>query len=209
MRTGRYVVYAAAVAAMLVLALVAVVGLRNDNTVIASPSFTATASPTPTVAATTAPVATASPTPTPATGAITGRLGYPSDFIPTLTVYAINVNDPKIFFSLDVAGFGNPPRPTLPPGVSQPTYTITGIAPGTYYVLAYRNDSNPGIGVYTQYTVNCQQATQGGQFSTPPPACAANDQSLLPVTVRAGETVSRIDITDWVFQQNGYPLRPR
>jgi hypothetical protein len=67
--------------------------------------------------------------------------------------------------------------------VSQPTYTITGIAPGTYYVLAYRNDNNPGIGVYTQYTVKCQQATQ--------------------------ETVSRIDITDWQFQQNGYPARPR
>ena len=209
MRTGRYVVYATAVAAVLVLALVAVVGLRNDNTVVAPPSLTATASPTPTVAVTTAQVATASPTPIPATGTITGRLGYPSDFIPPLTVYAINVNDPRIFFSLDVAGFGNPPRPTVPPGESQPTYTMTGIAPGTYYVLAYRNDNNPGIGVYTQYTVNCQQATQGGQFSTPPPACAANDQSLLPVMVRAGETVSRIDITDWVFQQNGYPLRPR
>jgi hypothetical protein len=51
---------------------------------------------------------------------------------------------------------------------------MTGVAPGTYYVLAYRNDNKPGIGVYTRYTVNCQQATQGGQFSTPAPACAAN-----------------------------------
>jgi hypothetical protein len=142
-------------------------------------------------------------------GAITGRFGYPSDFIPALTVYAISVNDPKVFLSVDFAGVGNPPRPTPPPGVSQPTYTLTGIAPGTYYVLAYRNDQNSGLAAYTRYTVECEQATQGGQFSTPAPACAANDHSLLPVTVRAGETVSRIDITDWVFQQNGYPPRPR
>jgi hypothetical protein len=151
----------------------------------------------------------ASSVPPPTSGSITGVFGYPSDFIPPLTVYAINVADPKVFFSVDFAGVGNPPRPTLPPGVSQPTYTITGISPGTYFVLAYRNDNNPGIGVYTQYTVKCQQATQGGQFSTPAPSCAANDQSLLPVTVHAGETVSRIDITDWQFQQTGYPERPR
>jgi hypothetical protein len=206
MKTGRYVLYAGVVAAVLALALVAGLTLRNDNGVVGPP-----ASPTPTASPTTATsVASSSPTPTAATaGAITGVFGYPSDFIPALTVYAISVEDPKVFFSVDFAGFGNPPRPTLPPGVSQPTYTIAGIAPGTYYVLAYRNDNNPGIGVYTQYTVKCQQATQGGQFSTPAPGCAANDQSLLPVTVRAGETVSRIDITDWVFQQNGYPLRPR
>jgi hypothetical protein len=81
--------------------------------------------------------------------------------------------------------------------VSQPTYTITGVAPGIYYVLAYCNDNNPRLGVYTRYTVMCLQATQGGQSSTPAPACAANDQSLLPVTVHAGETVRRIDIIDW------------
>ncbi len=210
MRTGRYVLYAGVVAAVVVLALVAGLSLRNGSSVVAPPTSTASTSPTPTSSATTgvsaSPVTTAPP---PTLGAITGVFGYPSDFIPPLTVYAISVDDPKAFFSVDFAGFGNPPRPTLPPGVSQPTYTITGIAPGTYYVLAYRNDNNPGIGVYTQYTVKCQQATQGGQFSTPAPACAANDQSLLPVTVHAGETVSRIDITDWQFQQNGYPARPR
>jgi len=179
----------------------------------AAPS-TVASSPTPTSTATTPasapPVGTVSPTPSaPTGGAITGRFGYPSDFIPALTVYAISVNDPRVFFSVESAGFGNPPRPTMPPGVSQATYTLTGIAPGTYYVLAYRNDNNPGLGVYSQHTVKCLQATQGGQTSTPAPACSANDHSLLPVTVRAGETVSRIDITDWVFQQNGYPPRPR
>jgi hypothetical protein len=175
---------------------------------------TVASSTTPTSTATTPasapPVATVSPTPSAPTGsAITGRFGYPSDFMPALTVYAISVNDPRVFFSVEFAGFGNPPRPTLPPGVSQATYTLTGIAPGTYYVLAYRNDNSPGLGVYSQHTVKCFQATQGGQTSTPAPGCSANDHSLLPVTVRAGETVSRIDITDWVFQQNGYPPRPR
>lgn len=204
--TRRSVISAGVVAALLVLALVAGLDLRNDNTVAPPSTPTPTASSTPPlIAGSASPIATASPS----GGAITGRFGYPSDFIPPLTVYAISLDDPKVFFSVDFAGFGNPPRPTLPPGVSQPTYTLTSIAPGTYYVLAYRNDGNPGLGVYTQYTVQCQQATQGGQFSTPAPGCAANDRSLLPVTVRAGETTSRIDITDWVFQQNGYPIRPR
>jgi hypothetical protein len=218
-KVSRYVLYAGAMAAVLVAALIVGLALRDRNAPVASSpspvpaaSTQPPASPTPTTPAPT-PTPTSSPTASPPatvqTGAITGRFGYPSDFIPALTVYAISVSDPKVFFSVDFPGYGNPPRPTLPPGVSQPTYTITGIAPGTYYVLAYRNDNNPGIGVYTHYTVDCTQATTGGQSSTPAPGCAAADQSLLPVTVHAGETVSRIDITDWVFQQNGYPPRPQ
>lgn len=82
---------------------------------------------------------------------------------------------------------------------------MSGIAPGTYYVLAYRNDNNPGIGVYTQCTV--KNNNQPGGVTAP--GCTTNDQSLVPVTVHAGETVSRIDIFLWAFQQNGYPLRPR
>jgi hypothetical protein len=121
MKTGRNVPYSGAVAAVLALALVAGLRFRNDNAVVAPPT-----SPTPTSSVTTAtsasPIATASPTPSAATaGAITGRFGYPSDFIPALTVYALSVDDPKVFFSVDFAGVGNPPRATLPPGVSQAT----------------------------------------------------------------------------------------
>lgn len=188
MRTGRYVLYAGAVAAVLVLAVVAGMGLRNDNAVVAPPSATATASPTPTVAATTAPVATASPTPTPATGAITGRFGYGSDFIPPVTVYAISTTDARVWYSVAFAGFGNPPRPTLPPGVSQPTYTISGVAPGTYWVVAYRNDGQlPDPGYYSRQ-VECSRTTPSG----PCP-----DVSLVPATAIAGQTTSGIDVITW------------
>ncbi len=36
-------------------------------------------------------------------------------------------------------------------------------------------------------------------------APANAERTIFPVTVHARETVSRIDITDWQFQQNGYP----
>ncbi len=211
--TMRNLLLLAAATAVLILAFVASAGLRGGNQAAVSPSPSATATPsTPTPTASPLPTASPSPSSTaPAAGAITGRFGYPSDFIPPLTVYAIRVDDPKVFFSLNYVGYGNPPRPTPPPGVPVDTYTLTGIAPGTYYVIAYRNDGETSLGVYSRHTVNCLQATTGGQNSTPAPSCAANDHSLVPVTVRAGETVGRIDMTDWVFgQQTGtYPARPR
>ena len=59
---------------------------------------------------------------------------------------------------------------------------MTGVAPGTYYVLAYRNDNvnveaKNAPGVYSQYV----------------------------------ETVPRIDLTDWYYGPAGpsYPPRPR
>lgn len=210
MRTARYLLYATAVAAVLVLALIAGFALRQRDQVAASPS------PTP-------PAITSSPTPTAATatpvaqpGEITGALGYPSDFVPPLTVYAISMADQRVFFSVDTPRYGgvspSPGTATIAPGV-RPSYTITGVAPGTYYVLAYRNDdvnveakSRPGV--YSQYVVRCIQVTESG--GTPPPECSSSDHALVPVTVRSGQTASRIDVTDWYYgPQATYPPRPR
>src|SRR5438067_12634676 len=79
MRASRYVLYATAIAAVLVVALIASFALRAGNQVAASPSPTiaaVTTSPTPTPTA-----ATASPTP-PArpAGASPGALAYASEF---------------------------------------------------------------------------------------------------------------------------------
>lgn len=220
MRTSRTILYAGAVAAVLAVALIAGLALRDGGQVAAPPSATpAPSAPTATTAPTASPGPSASPTAAPA-GAITGRLGYPAGMIPPLTVYAISVNNPSVWFSVDTPYFGGDPRPTAPyptaaPG--QPTiYTITGVAPGTYYVLAYRNDdvnieAKNSPGVYSQFVVKCEQATQGGQNATPAPGCAPpGDHSLIPVTVRPGETVSRIDIIDWFSPgRPPYPPRPR
>ncbi len=129
------------------------------------------------------------PTPTAQGGAITGRLAYGSDFIPPVTVYAINQNDQRVWFSVEFPGYGNPPRPTAQPGTEPGTYTLTGVAPGTTYsVVAYRNDGQkPDPGVYTRQA-ECLRRTPSG----PCP-----DQLPVLVTVTAGQTTREIDIVTW------------
>jgi hypothetical protein len=153
-----------------------------------------TAPPSPSIPA---PSPTDLPTATPQAGAITGRLGYPSEFIPPLTVYAISTADQRVWYSADVPRFPPlllTPRPTgtFAPG-TEPRYTITGVAPGTYYVLAYRNDGQQpvGPGLYSR-RVACRT---GGAPSTCGPA---DDFSLAIVTVNAGQTTTGIDVEDWV-----------
>jgi hypothetical protein len=215
MKTSRYVLSATAVAAVLVLALIASFVLRDGSPVAGSPSPSARTAPP----ATSAPsVATASPgagSPTaPAAalaGAITGTLSYPSDFVPPLTVYAVSVADQRVFYSVDTPRFGA--GGASPPG--GPSYTISAVAPGTYYVYAFRNDNLPndftGPALYSKFVLTCMHPSRAGEV-IPPGACDSNtaDHSLVPVTVRAGETVSRIDPWDWTSQgQPNLPPRPR
>lgn len=49
---------------------------------------------------------------------------------------------------MEYPGLGNRPRRTAAPGTSGDTYTITGVAPGTYWFVAYRNGGelpDPGL----------------------------------------------------------------
>jgi hypothetical protein len=219
--TSRFVLSAAAVAAVVILALLASSGLRERNQVGASPSPTSlptTAAATPSPSA--SPSASSSPQPTtPAAGAITGTLSYPADFVPPLTVYAVSVADQRVFFSVQTPRYGGGPNPSpssvpVPPG--GPTYTITGVTPGTYYVFAYRDDNLPndftGPALYSKFVVTCVQPARAG-LPYPSGACDGGptaDHSLVPITVRAGETVSRIDPWDWTSQQQpNLPARPR
>ncbi|MEK6227644.1 MAG: hypothetical protein AABM40_15300 [Chloroflexota bacterium] len=107
-----------------------------------------------------------------------------------MTVYAVNVADPRIFFSVETLRY---PPAVIAPG-PQAIYTITGIVPGTYNVFAYRNDdvSNDrgGPGLHSRYLLLC----------VPPPAVASCiDHSLLPVVVTSGQTVAGIDVKDWAY----------
>lgn len=204
MRTSRTILYAGAVAAVLALALIAGFAMRDRGQVAAPP----TSSPTPT-SATASPAPTASPRPTlspspsptaaPA-GAITGRFGYPSDFIPPVTVYAISTTDQRVWYSVDFPGYGNPPRPTAQPGTTPGTYTISGVAPGAYWVVAYRNDATgpmtgPDPGYYSAAAACMRIPNSGG----------CPDQRLIPVTVVAGQTASGIDIVSWGAPLSGPP----
>jgi len=188
--------------------------------VVSCSSPTTIASQTPVISrteavATTAPVPSLSAFPSVVTtGTITGRLGYPSDFVPQLTVYAISISDSSVWFSTDTPRFGNPLSATLPPGPTWPssgpgTYRLSGIRPGTYFVIAYRNDGNPGVGVYTPWTAKCSSSDP--TVPSPPPGPCSSEHTLLPVTLLAGQTVSYVDIVDWAFppQAGSYPSRPR
>jgi hypothetical protein len=89
------------------------------------------------------------------------------------------------------AGLGGPQGPTAQPGPSGDTYTITGVAPGAYWVVAYRDDGQrPDPGLYSRVN-ECWRTTPSG----PCP-----DGTLVPATVTSGQTTSGIDILTW-----GYP----
>lgn len=220
-RSVRYLTAAAAVAAVLVIAVLWSLGQR-PNPVSAPPGASpATASSTPTPSAT--PPSSATPTSAASssttiaqTGTITGQLGYPSEFVPPLTVYAISVNDPNVWYSTNTPFFGNFTRPTPSP---TPSFAATwppagdgryqlSLPVGTYYVIAYSNDTGVPKDLpagYTRYTVACIQKTVS---NSPPPACSGHDHTLVPVTVQAGQTLSAIDIKDWQFQAGQVPARP-
>lgn len=208
MKTSRYVLYAGAVAAVLVAALIFGLGLRDRNVQVAATpgpmSATSTPIPASSAPATASPVPTASPAPTAQPGAITGRFSYGSDFIPPVTVYAISTTDQRVWYSVVFAGFGNPPRATLPPGQTEATYTITGVAPGTYWVVAYRNDGLlPDPGFYSRAT-ECARTTPSGP---------CQDVTLIPATVISGQTTRSIDVLTWAPPPPGqasptFPPRP-
>ena len=200
-RRGLSVAGAIAVIAVVVLAaLAAAFALRELRPTPATvPVPTSTPSPSPSTAVSVQPSATAAqattpsqPTapgsPAPATGAITGRFAYGSDFIPPVTVYAISTADPRVWFSVNFAGFGSPPRPTLPPGQTEATYTITGVAPVTYWVVAYRNDGQLPDPGYFSRAAACLRI---------PNSAGCPDQTLIPATVTGGQTTSGIDVVSW------------
>jgi hypothetical protein len=145
----------------------------------AGPSATVAATVSPASPSTCPPVRPISP------GAIAGRLGYPSNFIPKLVIFAIRADDPSTYRVLHTAG--TPPGP--------PSYSMAAVEPGTYVVIAYVDGPNPGAGAYT-----------------PAVACgldaSCTDHSLRRVTVAPGQTVTGIDLLDWYAPPGTFPARP-
>jgi hypothetical protein len=204
--TRRSVATLAAVLLILAVGVGVLYAVRSQEpTRVFVPPSTPTATA---VTATSTPTATATaPSPTVA-GVITGRIVYNAGFIPALTVYAINTADQARSFFVQRPRFAEGQGPD-----DRATFSITGVAPGTYWVVAWRN-SDPSTpdrpGLYSQFVVRCVQPSLAG-VSPLPPECSnsrTGDHSLVPVTVRSGETVSRIDVGDWSYDQATYPPRP-
>ena len=115
--------------------------------------------------------------PVPVEGVIKGRLSYPSEGIPSLAIYAIPVDGSQKYHSTHT-------------WANSLEYSIEGVKPGTYYVVAYIADS-PNSFLNMAYTkaAQCQQAN--------PNASNCNDHTLVPVTVNPGQTVEGISPTDF------------
>jgi hypothetical protein len=143
--------------------------------------------PVPTVAVSASPApAVCPPVRQISLGAISGRVGYPSDFIPALALFAIRVDDPSAYRVLHTQ--------RVPPGSR--AYTMAAVEPGIYSVVAFvEGQGSPLEGAYTA-------AAACGL------GASCTDHSLSRVTVRAGETVTGIDVTDWYSAPGAFPSRP-
>jgi hypothetical protein len=143
----------------------------QEQTVEAQVNATMTA-----ISADTAPDPTPTRGTTSETGTIQGSLSYPSETLPAQHVVAFQEGSDAWFDT------------TTAPG--QSTYALSGLPPGTYHVVAYLaeaaspEESLSLSGAYTQ-AVPCGLTA------------ACSDHSLVPVTVRGGETVTGVDPTDW------------
>ncbi len=119
-----------------------------------------------------------------APGSIAGKLGYPSEGIPPMAIYAISVsNQAGAFRAVE----------TIP---DQDTYAIEGLSPGAYYVLDKPRDlasASSFFGAYTRSVV-CKTAD-------------CNDHTLLPVAVHPGEHVLGVDPIDWI-DRSAFPSVP-
>lgn len=115
------------------------------------------------------------------TGGIAGQLSYPSSFIPSMMVVAFDTNSQTYRYVLTIE--------------NSSTYQIDGLAPGTYFVVAYPvND--------TSYP--------GGYSSAVPCGLLASciDHSLIPVEVKSGEVAQGINPGDFYAPAGTFPPAP-
>ena len=114
-------------------------------------------------------------------GTITGTLRFPSEVVPAMEIYAIEVAGPK-FYSVSTT-------------FNQQTFTIEEVAPGNYYIVGYLADNPESAGAYTEFVLCGLTAS-------------CNDHSLVPVTVKVGETVRNVRLEDWYVQPGTFPPKP-
>ena len=114
-------------------------------------------------------------------GTIEGILGYPSEGIPALEVYAIKSTDSKKYFMIKT-------------GLNQNVFSIKDVEPGTYYVVAYTDAGNAGG--YSKM-VPCGLSVE------------CTDHSLIQVKVEAGQISSGAEVRDWYAPEGAFPDKPQ
>lgn len=109
-------------------------------------------------------------------GAVKGSLGYPSEDVPVTRVCAISVSSPRVFRCV-VTKF------------NQRSYEVRGLAVGSYYVVAYPKPP-ASWGIKEAEVFAYTRAVKCGM------RVGCNDHSLIPVSIRGGQTVGGIAPTD-------------
>lgn len=109
-------------------------------------------------------------------GSISGKLCYPSEFVPVMDIYFENITTKKTIIKHTKNATSS--------------YTFNDIPEGKYFVYAYESDEKPELAV--GYTV----ASKCGLKET------CTDHSLLAVVVKAGKKTSKIDLCDWGIKVN-------
>jgi hypothetical protein len=120
----------------------------------------------------------------PAQGAITGRLSYPSEFIPPEKVVAFRLENGQVF-SIDTQ-------------MNQGEYVLP-VPAGTYHVVAYVRDNE---GKLTGYAGGYTQAVLCGLSVD----CLNHD--LIDVVAEQGSVTFRVDPGDFYAPEGAFPLPP-
>ncbi|MEJ2513065.1 MAG: carboxypeptidase-like regulatory domain-containing protein [Anaerolineales bacterium] len=113
-------------------------------------------------------------------GSIAGNLGYPSEFIPAMTVVATNLDTNRYYYSNT--------------NLNDPVYQIEHLPPGSYHVIAYVQGDDYGGG-YTQ-SVLCGLSVE------------CSDHSLIEVQVTAGQVTDGIHPVDFYAPEGTFPPNP-
>ena len=118
---------------------------------------------------------------------VSGRLSYPSEYIPAMRVCAVQVSDPGYGICVET-----PPY--------QRTYTLE-VRPGQWWVLAWPRDTGTAgdPGAYTE-AVSCLAEGRAG----------CDDGRLRVLDLAAGQQQDGVDILDWYnFTPAEWPMEPR
>lgn len=123
-------------------------------------------------------------------GAITGRVSYPSEFLPPEAVYAITT-DGRSYYRSETA-------------YAQWTYTIAGVAPGDYVVYAdsrMARDPDPTQPVDRFDAAYSRAVACGLSVDCP-------DHTAVVIHVSPGTTTPGVDVFDWYTDPSTMPLVP-
>jgi len=130
----------------------------------------------------------------PLNGTITGKLSYPSEFLPPMRVVAFGLSDKKAYFVDTAKGQGQ--------------FSLN-VPAGTYYLVSYPHEGTAGnTGQVDSYTLGGGPYA-GGYTQMVPCGLSAGceDHTLLPIIVIEGQTASA-DPGDWYAPEGTFPLMP-